>query len=180
MIRNQSAFGENKVYFSQFGTPIGDMLAMETDRGICLLEFVDRDGLDLEVHGILKKARGKLIDGGRNFSALLAEEMEAYFLECKSPFSTPLDLFGTEFQLRVWNSLTEIPAGMTCTYSQLAEKIGKSDAVRAVGNANARNPVAIVVPCHRVIGANGDLRGYGGGLWRKEWLLQHEKRAGEI
>jgi O-6-methylguanine DNA methyltransferase len=171
--------GDNKVFVSTISTPIGEMLVMETSRGICLLEFVDRKGLEHEVRVFLQKTKGKLIEGGSNFFALLSEEMEAYFRDCTSPFSVPLDILGTEFQSKVWNTLIEIPVGQTCTYSQVAETIGKSKAVRAVGNANAKNPIAIVVPCHRLIGANGSLTGYGGGIWRKEWLLKHEKQVGK-
>ncbi len=167
------------MFVSTLSTPIGEMLVMETQQGICLLEFQDRKELEQEIQSILQKTKGKLIGGGSNFFALLSEEMGAYFQDCNSPFSVPLDILGTEFQSKVWNTLIEIPVGQTRTYSEVAETIGKSKAVRAVGNANAKNPIAIVIPCHRLIGANGSLTGYGGGIWRKEWLLLHERKAGK-
>jgi len=179
LIQTQGKYGENKVYVSTIPTPIGEMLVLETKRGICLLEFLDRKGLEHGVQVVLEKGKGQLREGGNNFFALLSEELEVYFRECTSPFSVPLDMMGTEFQKQVWNSLIEIPVGQTRTYSQVAETIGKSKAVRAVGNANAKNPIAIVIPCHRLIGANGTLTGYGGGIWRKEWLLKREKQAGK-
>jgi len=177
LIQVQGNYGDNKVLVSTLSTPIGEMFVMETQKGICLLEFEDLKELEQEIQSILQKTKGKLIEGGSNFFALLSEEMGAYFQDCNSPFSVPLDMLGTDFQKQVWNSLIEIPVGQTRSYTQLAERIGKSKAVRAVGSANAKNPIAIVIPCHRLIGANGSLTGYGGGIWRKEWLLMHEKQA---
>lgn len=102
-------------------------------------------------------------------------QLEAYFDGKLRVFDLPLKLKGTDFQLKVWNELQKIPYGVTISYIDLARKHGNAGAVRAVGHANGQNPVNIIVPCHRVIGANGKLTGYGGGLWRKEWLLKHEK-----
>jgi AraC family transcriptional regulator of adaptative response/methylated-DNA-[protein]-cysteine methyltransferase len=177
LIHSMKSYGDNKILASILSTRIGEMFVLETSGGICLLEFADRKGLEHEVQVILQKTKGILIEGGSNFFALLSEELGAYFQDCTSPFSVPLDLLGSEFQQQVWKTLIEIPVGQTRTYSQVAETIGKSKAVRAVGNANAKNPIAIVIPCHRLIGANGTLTGYGGGIWRKEWLLKHEKQA---
>ena len=118
------------------------------------------------------------LDGERNdhnrWMNLAAEELRAYFAGGLRTFSVPLDMEGTEFQLRVWNHLTKIPYGETRSYSQVAEAIGRTKAVRAVGAANGSNPVAIIVPCHRVIGSNGKLTGYGGGLPMKKRLLELE------
>jgi methylated-DNA-[protein]-cysteine S-methyltransferase len=105
------------------------------------------------------------------------EQLGAYFAGELTEFDLPLRLVGTDFQRQVWGALCEIPYGETWSYSQLAAKIGRDRAVRAVGLANGRNPVAIIVPCHRVIGANGTLTGYGGGLDRKAWLLSHERKT---
>jgi AraC family transcriptional regulator of adaptative response/methylated-DNA-[protein]-cysteine methyltransferase len=179
LIQLQGDSGDKKILVAMLPTPIGEMLVLETSRGICLLEFTDWYGLDKEIQNILKKVKGKLIEGGSNFFALLSEEMRAYFQDGTYPFSVPLDIQGTDFQMRLWNALIEIPVGQTRTYSQMAETIGKPKAIRAVGNANSKNPIAIVIPCHRLIGANGSLTGYGGGLWRKDWLLQLEKKAGK-
>jgi methylated-DNA-[protein]-cysteine S-methyltransferase len=101
-------------------------------------------------------------------------QLEEYFAGKRRDFDLPLHLDGTEFQQRVWRVLTEIPYGETWSYGELAKRIGNPNASRAVGLANGRNPVSIVVPCHRVIGADGSLTGYGGGLQRKQWLLAHE------
>ena len=107
----------------------------------------------------------------------VTDQLTAYFAGELTEFDVDLDLVGTEFQRRVWGALCQIPYGETWSYSQLANKIGNSRACRAVGLANGRNPVAIIVPCHRVIGANGSLVGYGGGLDRKALLLDHERKA---
>jgi methylated-DNA-[protein]-cysteine S-methyltransferase len=109
------------------------------------------------------------------FGAVI-EQLEAYFNGDLLAFDLPVRLAGTEFQQRVWSGLQEIPFGVTMSYGELAAKVGNAKACRAVGLANGRNPVAIVVPCHRVIGANGTLTGYGGGLDRKQWLLDHESK----
>jgi methylated-DNA-[protein]-cysteine S-methyltransferase len=102
------------------------------------------------------------------------EQLRAYFAGELQAFDLPLQPRGTAFQLRVWQALSSIPFGETCTYGELARRIGNANAMRAVGLANGRNPLGIIVPCHRVIGANGTLTGYGGGLPRKQWLLRHE------
>ena len=103
-----------------------------------------------------------------------AQQLHEYFSGTRREFELPLKFDGTEFQHQVWTALTEIPFGVTRTYSQLARHIGNPAACRAVGLANGKNPIAIIVPCHRVIGADGSLTGFGGGLPRKEWLLGHE------
>lgn len=102
------------------------------------------------------------------------DQLENYFSGKSLTFDFPLHPEGTEFQIRVWAELMKIPYGKTITYLELAEKLGDPKAVRAVGTANGRNPIAIVIPCHRVIGAGNKLTGYAGGLWRKQWLLAHE------
>jgi methylated-DNA-[protein]-cysteine S-methyltransferase len=105
------------------------------------------------------------------------EQLDAYFAGDLEQFDLPLALHGTEFQLRVWEQLAKIPFGETISYSELARRLGDPKLVRAVGLANGRNPVSIIIPCHRVIGADGSLVGYGGGLERKKWLLEHEEVA---
>ncbi len=105
------------------------------------------------------------------------EQLDAYFAGELEEFHLPLAAHGTPFQLRVWNELTRIPFGETISYSELARRLGDPKLVRAVGLANGRNPISIVIPCHRVIGADGSLVGYGGGLERKRWLLEHEAVA---
>lgn len=102
-------------------------------------------------------------------------QLNEYFLGSRREFDLPIKAHGTDFEIRVWNELRTIPFGTTISYLDLAHKLGNKGAVRAVGHANGKNPVNIITPCHRVIGANGSLTGYGGGLWRKEWLLKFEK-----
>jgi len=106
--------------------------------------------------------------------ALCVQQLDEYFAGRRTSFDVPVRLVGTDFQSRVWHALTQIPCGETATYGQIAAAIGKPAAARAVGSANNKNPVYIIVPCHRVVGANGGMVGYGGGVWRKEWLLKHE------
>ena len=102
------------------------------------------------------------------------EQVEAYFKGRLTRFDLPLDMEGTPFQQTVWQALLDVPFGRTASYQQVADAVGNPKAVRAVGAANGQNPVSIIVPCHRIIGKNGSLTGYGGGIWRKEWLLRHE------
>ncbi|HVU64548.1 MAG TPA: methylated-DNA--[protein]-cysteine S-methyltransferase [Phycisphaerales bacterium] len=147
-------------------TPIGPMLACATDRGVCRLEFVDADPPD---------ARPGLIDTGPSeHLEQLEREIAAYFKTGEARFTVGLDPRGTEFQRSVWNVLRTIPCGQTRSYADIARAIGRPAAVRAVARANGDNPIAILIPCHRVIGSDGTLTGYGGGLWRKEQLLHLE------
>ena len=104
-------------------------------------------------------------------------QLDEYFQGKRKRFSLPLQIQGTVFQKKVWNALLDIPYGMTQTYAGIAQKIGHEKAFRAVGNANNRNRIAIIIPCHRVIGSNGSMTGYATGIWRKEWLLEHEKTS---
>jgi methylated-DNA-[protein]-cysteine S-methyltransferase len=112
------------------------------------------------------------------FAAVRAQLAE-YFAGARREFDVPLKLAGTPFQQRVWQELVQIPFGTTLTYAQLAQRVGKPTASRAVGHANGRNPISIIVPCHRVIGADGKLTGYAGGVDKKQWLLAWERRAGD-
>ena len=111
-----------------------------------------------------------------DYLAECLSQLQAYFRGERSEFNLEYRPAGTEFQQNVWNHLIRIPAGTTLTYGKVAAAIGRENAVRAVGHANGSNPISIFIPCHRVIGSNGKLTGYGGGLWRKEWLLEHEKQ----
>jgi methylated-DNA-[protein]-cysteine S-methyltransferase len=114
-------------------------------------------------------------EGGSNLVVHEAlRQIDAYFAGVRRAFDVPIDLHGTSFQLLVWQQLLTIPFGHTVSYQGIANAIGKPKAVRAVGAANGQNLLSIIVPCHRVIGSRGALVGYGGGLWRKEWLLRHE------
>jgi len=154
------------LYFSTMPSPIGELL---------LLSDGDRlTGLHMQ-----KQAHwsGMQPHWRRDDSCVheARTQLRAYFAEELKSFELPLDLQGTDFQKRVWNELLQIPYGETISYGELARRIAQPNASRAVGLANGRNPVSIVVPCHRVVGANGTLTGYGGGLPRKRWLLDHER-----
>ncbi|MAD75376.1 MAG: cysteine methyltransferase [Rheinheimera sp.] len=129
--------------------------------------------------GLLRVTLGKIVatpDASSALTRLAAEQLEQYFYGDLTTFTLPLAATGTPFQQQVWQALCQLPYGTTCSYASIADSIAKPKAVRAVGAANGRNPLAIVVPCHRVIGANGSLTGYAGGLRNKAWLLQHEQR----
>lgn len=154
-------------------TPLGDMLAMASDTGLCLLEFSGQKGLEREVAQV-QAARGPARAGISPTLARTRDQLAAYFAGKRRAFDLPLDLVGTPFQLRVWHALLEIPYGQTWSYAQEAAHIGQPTATRAVAAANGMNKISIVVPCHRVIGSNGRLTGYGGGLPRKQALLALE------
>lgn len=158
-----------------FTTPLGAMLALCSPRGVCLLEFVGQRGVEREQRQV-EAALGAAAQAGT--SALverLDAELQAYFNGDLQHFTTPVDWVGTPFQQAVWRTLLKIPYGDTWTYAQEAASMGRPTAVRAVAAANGRNKVSIVVPCHRVIGSDGTLTGYGGGLPRKQWLLELER-----
>lgn len=158
-----------KIYYSTMQSPVGRLLLATTEKGLRLLQFDAR----------LPEARGEelWIESSGELRAW-EEQLSAYFRGDLRDFTLPLDLRGTPFQLRCWEGLRRIPYGRTCSYAELAQQVGSPRAFRAVGQANHNNPVAIVVPCHRVIGANGTLTGYGGGLDVKQALLRLE--AGEV
>jgi len=160
---------------TNFSTPIGDMVIGATSRGLRLLEFVEKGRLDHKLAGISQRMGCAILPGETAITRQCARELREYFAGKRREFSLKLDLQGTAFQRSVWDALCRIPFGQTRSYMEQAVSIRKPSAVRAVANANGANPVAIIVPCHRVIGANGTLTGYGGGLWRKQWLLQLER-----
>jgi methylated-DNA-[protein]-cysteine S-methyltransferase len=149
-------------------TPLGRVLVVTAGQDLVSLSF---DGLDrTPVVGCLPD---------RDPKALLEvrRQLDEYFAGIRTAFDLPLRLEGTPFQLEVWSALLALPLGTVATYGRIARQLGRPAAARAVGAANARNPISIVVPCHRLVGTGGDLTGYGGGLDRKEWLLAHERRV---
>lgn len=157
-------------------TDLGLMIAAATDKGICMFEFADYKLIDLELRQLSKAFNAPLVQGENPHFDLLRKQLEAYFKGERKTFDIPLDLVGTEFQKKVWLSLLHIPYGCTTTYGKQAERLGKPSSVRAVANANGKNKISIILPCHRVIGADGSLTGYGGGMWRKKKLLEFEKK----
>ncbi len=152
------------------------MVAFALDDGLLMLEFEDQVGL-LEKLGRLSQKFNREFSNGKNIILTqTAQEVERYFTGEKQKFSVPRYELGTPFEENVWNTVTKIPFGETRTYANIASLTGKPSATRAVGRANGKNPFAIMVPCHRLIGSDGKMHGYAGGLWRKEWLLNFEKR----
>ncbi len=158
-------------------TPLGAMLALADDRGLHLLDFVDRRGLERALVVLQKRLSARVLPGEHPYLTQVERELREYFAGTRRAFATPVALTGSPFQLAVWQALQAIPCGATCSYAELATRIGQPKAVRAVGRANGDNRLAIVVPCHRVIGADGALTGYGGGLARKRKLLDLERAA---
>jgi AraC family transcriptional regulator, regulatory protein of adaptative response / methylated-DNA-[protein]-cysteine methyltransferase len=160
-----------------FETPVGPMIALADDKGLYLFEFVDRRGLENEILFIRKRTKLAILPGNNKLLDEFSKEIDRYFTGKNLAFSVPLKPTGSEFEHSVWKQLRLIPPGTTTSYSAIAKKIGKPDASRAVGHANGRNCIAIVIPCHRVINADGSISNYGGGVWRKRWLISHELKS---
>jgi AraC family transcriptional regulator of adaptative response/methylated-DNA-[protein]-cysteine methyltransferase len=161
-------------------SPLGSLVAGASPEGVCLLEFPELDRLEPQIQALRRRLRCELQPGDSPHLDRLQQELARYFAGTLSAFTVPLVMRGTPFQERVWSELRRIPYGKTRSYEDLARAIGAPGAPRAVGSANGMNPVAIVVPCHRVINKNGGLGGYGGLLWRKEKLLQLEGATGRL
>lgn len=156
-------------------TPLGTMYAAATDDGICMLEFTDRKMLETELKYISKSLNANIIQGENKYFGVLENELLEYFEGKRKEFTVPLHFVGSDFQKSVWEILMKIPYGETWSYAKQSEILGNIKKVRAVANANGMNKISILVPCHRVIGSNGNLTGYGGGIWRKQKLLELEK-----
>ena len=156
-------------------TPLGPMLAIAGDAGLELLEFVDRRALETELRELRRTLRNPIVPGEHAILQRTAEQLREYFAGTRREFDLPIAPHGSDFQRRAWQALCEIPYGETRSYSDMARLVGSPAAVRAIGRANGQNRIAIVVPCHRVIRSDGSLCGYGGGRWRKQWLLDHER-----
>jgi AraC family transcriptional regulator, regulatory protein of adaptative response / methylated-DNA-[protein]-cysteine methyltransferase len=157
-------------------TPLGPMTAIGDDDALYLLEYVDRRGLERQIERLRVRAKCGIVPGRTAPIAQIEAELAAYFAGRSMRFTTPLARLGSPFQNAVWDALLAIPPGQTLSYADLARAIGKPQAVRAAAQANGANQLAIVIPCHRVVSADGALGGYGGGLPRKHWLLDHERR----
>ncbi|WP_201833454.1 bifunctional transcriptional activator/DNA repair enzyme AdaA [Microvirga zambiensis] len=157
-------------------TPIGAMLAVADDAGLHLLEFAERKALPTEI-ARLRKRVGPICFGQHPMLDTLARQVDDYFAGRSTSFGLPIVQKGTPFEGIVWDALQQIPAGQTRSYGEIARHIDRPDAPRAVARANGANQIAIIVPCHRVLGADGSLTGYGGKIWRKQWLLEHERRV---
>lgn len=160
-------------------TPLGDMVAVSSRSHLHLLEFVDRKALPTELRKLRAGSKENVGIGTMAPSEQAAAELSDYFAARSAKFSTPLALAGSHFTQVVWDALREIPPGETLSYGEIARHIGRPEAVRAVARANGANQIALMIPCHRVIGADGSLTGYGGGLWRKQRLIEIERKLKE-
>lgn len=145
-----------------YKSPIGNVVLNVTEAGVSEIHFSDESI--------------RAVSEGNSIVGICLAQIDEYFKGTRKIFSVPLDLRGTVFRMKVWRALLQIPYGKTSTYGRIAAAVGNSKAVRAVGGANHNNPISIIVPCHRVIGSDGGLTGYGSGLHRKQWLLEHESR----
>ncbi len=165
------------IHLSKTDTPLGPMFIAATNKGLCMLEFSDRRMLETEFRDLQLRLNAIILHGENEITKQVRQELLEYFDGSRTEFTVPIDAPGTDFQKEVWRVLQAIPFAGTRSYQEQAEILGKPKAVRAVANANGSNRIAIVIPCHRVIGKDGSLTGYGGGLERKKWLLEHERKT---
>ena len=168
--------GALSVRVATIQTPLGSMTVGATEDAVCLLEFSDRRMLPTQMKRLNQQLGCVFVDGRSRATNRMEDELEAYFAGALREFRTPLLTPGSPFQRRAWEALREIPHGETRSYADQASALGMPSAVRAVARANGDNRIAIVIPCHRLVGSDGALTGYGGGLARKRWLLDHERR----
>ncbi|WP_299475949.1 trifunctional transcriptional activator/DNA repair protein Ada/methylated-DNA--[protein]-cysteine S-methyltransferase [uncultured Roseibium sp.] len=174
-------FSQNPLLFADWvSSPLGPLIAVTDNTHLHLLEFLDRKALPAEFKKLQGFAKGRIGFGRTSVTDQIQQELNVFFTGESGRFETRLALHGTAFTKDVWRELLKIPAGSTRSYSELAKDLGKPEAVRAVARANGANQLAIVVPCHRVLGADGSLTGYGGGLWRKQRLIEVERTYLEL
>ena len=169
-----TADGKTIILIDRLTTPIGPMFVCATQQGVCLIEFDDRKNLKAEFDELQKRLNGVMMAGENEHIAQAKTELAQYFAGERDVFDLTLYTPSTEFRESVWQGLRDIPYGTTSSYIGQAKRLGNEKAVRAVASANGQNRIAIVIPCHRVIGKDGSLTGYAGGLARKKWLLDHE------
>jgi len=172
----KSSKSKTLVTITRILTPLGPMVAGATDQGLCLLEFFDRKMLETQLKRLTKLINASFVPGEHVLFLKLNQQLKEYFSGKLKSFTIPLDIPGTDFQKNVWQVLLQIPYAKTRSYQQQAEYTNNPKAVRAVAKANGDNRISIIIPCHRVIGKDGSLTGYGGGLWRKQRLLELEQK----
>jgi AraC family transcriptional regulator of adaptative response/methylated-DNA-[protein]-cysteine methyltransferase len=168
------AMEEIGLFAKWFETPIGPILAVTSETHLFAVEFHDEKTRVNAQPRLERRLNANIVPGSSDALEQFTEEFEAYLAGKKFEFRVPLHYEGTEFERRVWEKLLDVPLGETCSYGDLARAIGEPTAFRAVAQANNANHIPIVIPCHRCIGSDGSLTGFGGGLWRKKWLLRHE------
>jgi AraC family transcriptional regulator, regulatory protein of adaptative response / methylated-DNA-[protein]-cysteine methyltransferase len=171
---------DTTVYLQWVETPLGPMLCGATEHAICLLEFTDRPLLPTQMARVQKRFHCRFENIANAMTEQLRIELSEYFAKTRERFSVPLDFPGTDFQKRVWTALLDVPYGKTASYLDLAQTLGDPNAVRAVARANGDNRIAIIIPCHRIIGSDGSMTGYGGGIPRKKKLLALETGIREL
>ncbi|HMI02999.1 MAG TPA: methylated-DNA--[protein]-cysteine S-methyltransferase [Pedobacter sp.] len=163
------------INMTEFSTPLGPMLAGATSEGICLLEFTNRIRLEKEFSELQRLLNATMQPGSNQHLDQLENELSEYFEGKRKSFSVPLHTPGNEFAQTVWKTLLEIPYGKTCSYKEQAEMMNNPKAIRAIASTNGRNRLAIIIPCHRVIGSDGNMTGYAAGIDKKKWLLKFER-----
>lgn len=171
-----ASIGKRLILISRFTSPLGPMFIGATDKGICLVEFTDRRMLETAFQDLQRLLDARIIVGENNYIKQAKEELRAYFEGKLMTFSVDLETPGTAFQQLAWKGLQKLAYAEIVSYQEQAKRVDREKAVRAIGTANGANRVAIIIPCHRVIGKNGQLTGYGGGIERKRWLLDHEQK----
>jgi AraC family transcriptional regulator of adaptative response/methylated-DNA-[protein]-cysteine methyltransferase len=162
------------IYSTTIETPIGQMLACSSQKGICLLEFTNMKTINQDLRTISKTLDAEIVEESNSHLEILRHELTEFFTGRLKKFSSALHLTGTPFQQTVWEEVKKITFGTTVSYSNLADTLQNPLGIRAIAQVNARNKIYIVIPCHRVIASSGKLTGYGGGLWRKQFLLDLE------
>src|SRR6184192_558555 len=170
------AKGRAPLFAERIDTPLGAMIAVVDDESLRLLEFIDRRATERELSILRNRLRTNVVPGEHKHLEAVRSQLADYFSGKNLEFNVSLAPVGSPFQLRAWELLRSIPTGETRSYSWMAKKLGDVEMRRAVGRANGENMMCIIIPCHRVIRADGSLCGYGGGLWRKKWLLDHERK----
>jgi len=174
-IYKQKADPKKVLKSSLIDTKLGKMIAIGDEKDLYFLDFADKQGLEDKIERFRRKAKVIIVSGISNSIKSIAQELTSYFDGLLEEFKTPIYLVGSVFQKRSWNQLMYVPYGQTIAYAAQATSIGKPTAYRAVANANGANHIAIVIPCHRIITSSGNIGGYGGGIARKQWLIDHEK-----
>ncbi len=173
--KSSSYSGEGVISITEIHTPLGPMLAGATSEGVCLLQFTNRIRMEKEFSDLQKLLNAVMLPGRNQHLDQLENELAEYFEGKRKVFSVPLHTPGNEFAQSVWKMLQEIPYGKTCSYKEQAEMMKNPKAIRAIASTNGRNRLAIIIPCHRVIGSNGSMTGYAAGTDKKKWLLKFEK-----
>lgn len=173
----KSAAANTRLLFAErITTPLGRILAVAGDDGLHILDFVDRRGLERKLIALRQRLKVTVVPGSHPVLTATADQMKAYFAGERTAFDLPLAPTGSAWEHAAWDHLRSIPPGTTESYGTMANALGRPGAARAVGHANGMNYISIIIPCHRVIAADGNLTGYGGGLWRKQWLLSPEHK----